>query len=72
MRIALSGIIDRRLEQLIVARARRRAPILHLVPAQWIAVATRPTVPRLRRSLARHALAVGSAVALVLAALVPV
>ena len=69
MRIALSGIIDRRLEQLIVARARRRAPMLQLVPARWIVVATRPTVPRLRRSLSRQALAVCAAIALLLAAL---
>jgi hypothetical protein len=72
MHIALTGVIDRRLEQLIVARARRRAPLLQLVPARWIVVATRPTVPRLRRSLARHAVAVGAAIALLLAALVPV
>jgi hypothetical protein len=69
MRIALSGIIDRRLEQLIVARARRRAPMLQLVPARCIVVATRPTVPQVRRSLSRHAFAVGAAIALLLAAL---
>jgi hypothetical protein len=69
MRIALSGITDRRLEQLIVARARRRAPILQLVPARWLVVATRPTLPRLRRSLSHRVLAVCAAIALVLAAL---
>jgi hypothetical protein len=69
MRSALSGIIDRRLEQLIVARARRRAPMLQLVPARWIVVATRPTVPRLRRSLSRRVLAVCATIALLLAAL---
>jgi hypothetical protein len=72
MRIALIGVIDRRLERLIVARARRRAPMLQLVPAEWIVVITRPTLPRLRRSLLRHALAVGAAIALLLAALLPV
>ena len=69
MRIALSGIIDRRLEQLIVARARRKAPILQLVPARWIVVATRPTVPQVRRSLSRHALAACAAIALLAALL---
>jgi hypothetical protein len=69
MRIALSGVIDRRLEQLIVARVRRRAPMLQLVPARWIVVATRPTVPRLRHSLSRRVLAVCAAIALLLAAL---
>jgi hypothetical protein len=43
--------------------------MLQLVPARWIVVATRPTVPRLRRSLSRQALAVCAAIALVLAAL---
>ena len=70
MRIALIGVSDRRLAQLIVARARRSAPMLQLVPARWIVVATRPTVLRMRRSLSRHALAVGAAIALLLAALV--
>ena len=72
MRIALRGIIDRRLEQLIVTRARSRAPMLQLVPARWIVVVTRPTLPRLRRSLLRHALAVAAAIALLIAALLSV
>ena len=71
MRDALNAVLDRRLEQLIVARARRRAPVLQLVPARWIVVATKPMVPRLRRSLSRYVLAVGAAVALVLAVLLP-
>jgi hypothetical protein len=72
MRTGLNGVLDRRLEQLIVARARRRAPMLQLVPARWIVIATKPMVPRLRRSLSRHALAVGAALALLLAAVLPV
>jgi hypothetical protein len=72
MRIALIGVIDRRLEQFIVARARRRAPMLQLVPAGWIVVATKSTLPRLRRSLLRHGLAGGTAIALLIAALLTV
>jgi hypothetical protein len=72
MRIALTRGIDRRLERLAVARARRRAPMLRLVPARWIVVATRPTVLRVRRSLSPHALAVGAAIAVLLAALLTV
>src|SRR5204862_6689333 len=72
MRTALIGVIDRRLGQLIVARARRSAPMLQLVPVRWIVVATRPTVLRVRRSLLRHALAIVAAIAPLLAALLRV
>lgn len=62
MRIAISAVIDRRLEHVVVARARRRVPALHLVPTRWLVAAARPMVPLLRRSLLRRAaLAVGGA-----------
>lgn len=71
MRIAISAVIDRRLEHIVVARARRRVPALHLVPTRWLVAAARPTVPLLRHSLLRRAaLAVGGAgIALSLAVL---
>jgi hypothetical protein len=66
VRSALTTAIDRRLERLVVARVRRRAPALGLVPTQWIVVATRPRVRCVRqRVLVRMALATnGAAVAL--------
>ena len=51
MRIAINAAIDRRLERVVVTRARRRSPVLHLVPARWIGVAARPTIVRVRRGL---------------------
>jgi hypothetical protein len=56
---AVSAAIDRRLQNLIVACARRQLPVLRLVPARWIRPAIAPTAVRLRRSLSRGALALG-------------
>jgi hypothetical protein len=56
MRTAVSAAIERRLENLIVARARRQSPVLRLVPARWIRPAITPTAARLRRSLSRGVL----------------
>jgi hypothetical protein len=53
----LNAAIDRRLEDLIVAWARRRWPALRLVPARWIRPALAPMALRLRRSLSRAVLA---------------
>jgi hypothetical protein len=53
----LSAAIDSRLQDLIVAWARRRWPPLRLVPARWIRPAVAPMVPRLRRLLSRVVLA---------------
>src|SRR5262249_25345195 len=49
--------IDRRLEALVVASARRRMPVLRLVPVGWIRPVIKPTVVRLRVSVLRVALA---------------
>jgi hypothetical protein len=57
MRNPVSAAIDRRLENLIVRRARRESPLLRLVPDRWIRPAITPTAVRLRRSLSRAALA---------------
>lgn len=62
--------IDHRLEGLVVARARRRMPVLRLVPAGWIRPVIKPTVVRLKVSLLLAALAsavtVGSIVTLLI------
>jgi hypothetical protein len=73
MRSAVSAAIDRRLENLIVACARRQLPVLRLVPARWIRLAITPMAVRLRRSLSRSvlALALPTGVIVALMALVP-
>jgi hypothetical protein len=73
MRSAISAAIDRRLENLIVACARRQLPVLRLVPARWIRLAITPMAVRLRRSLSRSALALAlpTGVIVALMALVP-
>jgi hypothetical protein len=53
----LSAAIDSRLEDLIVAWARRRWRPLRLVPARWIRPAAAPMARRLRRLLSRAVLA---------------
>jgi len=53
----VSAAIDRRLENVIVACARRQLPVLRLVPARWIRPAIAPTAVRLRRLLSRGVLA---------------
>jgi hypothetical protein len=73
MRSAVSAAIDRRLENLIVACARRQLPVLRLVPARWIRLAITPMAVRLRRSLSRGvlALALPTGVIVALMALFP-
>jgi len=66
MRNPISALIDRRLEHLVVKRARRREPLLWLVPARWIVVATRPRMLRVRRKLQQHVLVVSAAIVLTL------
>jgi hypothetical protein len=66
----LSAAIDRRLEDLIVAWARRRWPALRLLPARWIRPAVAPTALHLRRFLACGVLAAAMPVGVVLALLV--
>jgi hypothetical protein len=56
MRDRTRAAIDRRLEGMGVARARRRWPVLRLVPAGWVRPLIKPTVVRLRVSLLRAAL----------------
>jgi hypothetical protein len=67
MRNTVSAPIHRRLEELIVARARRQSPVLRLVPARWIRPAITPTAARLRRSLSRGVLALALATGVILA-----
>jgi hypothetical protein len=69
MRIGVSAAIDNRLEDLIVVWARRQWPVLRLVPARWIRPAVTPAAVRLRRSLARAALAVAAPIGVALALL---
>jgi hypothetical protein len=71
MRIDVRVAIDRRLQDLIVTRLRRQWPLLRFVPARWMRPAVRPSALRVRRSVARGALAfavVPSGVILVLLA----
>jgi hypothetical protein len=57
MHFGVSASIDSRLQRLVVARARRRLPVLRVVPDRWIRPMVKPTVIRLRRSLVRVSLA---------------
>jgi len=66
MGMALSAAIDRQLEHLILARARRRSPALRLMPTRWLRPAIAPTAARLRRSLLRRVLTVAWATGVVL------
>jgi hypothetical protein len=67
MSTGVSAAIDRRLESLIVAWARRQWPVLRLVPARWIRPAIRPATGRLRRSCSRGVVALAVPGAIVLA-----
>lgn len=51
MRSELTAAIDRRLASLISDRARRRYPILRLLPAWWLEPVVAPRVRRLRIKL---------------------
>jgi hypothetical protein len=66
----LSAVIDSRLEDLIVAWARRRWPVLRLVPARWIQPAVAPLAPRLRRLLSRAVLAAAMPIGVILTLLI--
>jgi hypothetical protein len=66
----LSGAIDRRLEDLIVAWTRRRWPALRLVPSRWLRPAVEPTAARLRRMLAHGVLAAAMPIGVLLALLI--
>jgi hypothetical protein len=67
----LGAVIDSRLEDLIVACARRRWPHLQVVPARWIRPAVAPTALRLRRLLSRVVLALAMAMGIILVLLKP-
>jgi hypothetical protein len=47
----LSAAIDRRLLELVRARARQRSPILGLLPDRWLTPLLTPSTRRLRRRL---------------------
>jgi hypothetical protein len=66
----LSAVIDRRLEDLIVAWMRRQWPALRLVPAGWLRPAVAPTALRLRRILSRGVLAAAMPIGMILALLI--
>jgi hypothetical protein len=66
----LSAAIDSRLEDLIVAWARRRWPALRLVPARWIRPAVAPLAPRLRRLLLRAVVAAAMPIGVILTLLI--
>ncbi|MDA0158990.1 hypothetical protein OM076_01835 [Solirubrobacter ginsenosidimutans] len=66
----LSVAVDRLLQELIVASSRRHWPMLRLVPARWLRAAVAPTALRLRRSLARVALATAMSIGIFLAVMI--
>jgi hypothetical protein len=70
MRSGARAAIDHRLEGLMIARARRRWPVVRLVPAGWIRPVIKPTVVRLRLSLVRAAIATAVAVGSILTLLI--
>jgi hypothetical protein len=51
MRAEVTAAIDRRLASLIRGRARRKSPILRLLPASWLESLVAPRVRRLRIKL---------------------
>jgi hypothetical protein len=63
---ALADRLDRRLANIILARARRRWPLLTLIPARWLGPLASPLATRLRRSLARGALTTSATIAVVI------
>lgn len=67
MAMGLATAIDRRLQRLMIARARHRNPVLRLVPCGWIGLAVAPTATRVRCSLVRIVLAAAAAPAVVVA-----
>jgi hypothetical protein len=63
---ALADRLDRRLANIILARARRRWPLLTLIPARWLGPLASPLAVRLRRSLARGALTTSATIVVVI------
>ena len=63
---ALAGRLDRRLANIILARARRRWPLLTLIPAGWLGPLASPLATRLRRSLARGAITTSATIVVVI------
>ncbi|HEY6886368.1 MAG TPA: hypothetical protein VI300_01275 [Solirubrobacter sp.] len=70
MRSALGAAIDRRLEALIIAWARREWPALRLLPIWVLRPSVAPTALRLRRALTRAVLAAALPAAIVVGLLV--
>jgi hypothetical protein len=66
----LSVVVDRLLQSVVVASSRRQWPVLRLVPARWLRAAVAPTNLRLRRSVARVAVATAMSIGLLLAVLI--
>jgi hypothetical protein len=56
VRNALARVVDRLLVRLLLAGARRRWPLLRLVPSSWLRPLLAPPARRLRRPLGRGAL----------------
>ena len=63
---AIADRLDRRLAKIIMARARRRWPLLTLIPASWLGPLASPLATRLRRSLARGALTASATIVVVI------
>lgn len=54
------------LEHALVAVARRRWPILRLLPKRWVQAAANPIAVRMRRKLARGTLAIAATAVFIL------
>ena len=63
---ALADTLDRQLANVILARARRRWPLLTLIPTGWLGPLASPRATRLRRSLARGALTTSATIVVVI------
>jgi hypothetical protein len=63
---ALANRIDRGLAKIILAHARRRWPLLTLIPAGWLRPLASPLATRLRRSLARGAITTSATIVVVI------
>ena len=66
----ISAMVDRRLEDLIVAWTRRQYPALRWVPARSIRPAVAPAAVRLRRLLWRGVLAAATPIGMIVVLLV--
>jgi hypothetical protein len=63
---ALAVRLDRRLAKIILASARRRWPLLTLIPAGWLGPLAAPLATRLRRSLARGVITTSGTIVVVI------